>query len=70
MILILSWTQQRQDLQPTSLMLHIHACFPLVQLSMFLTTWPIGLPAVLFDAAYASAVVHHFNTLPQGFLDG
>jgi hypothetical protein len=43
MILVLSWMQRRQDLWPTSWMLHIHACFPLVQLSMFLTTWPIGL---------------------------
>jgi hypothetical protein len=40
---------------------------PVVQVPNDLTDWP---PAVLFDAAYASAVVHHFNALPQDFLDG
>jgi hypothetical protein len=39
---------------------------PVVHVPNDLADWP---PAVLFDAAYASAVVPHFNALSQGFLD-
>jgi hypothetical protein len=40
---------------------------PVAHVPNDLADWP---SALLFDAAYASAVVHHFNALPQGFLDG
>lgn len=40
---------------------------PVVHVPNDLADWP---PAVLFDAIYASAVVHHFNAFTQGFLDG
>jgi hypothetical protein len=40
---------------------------PVVRVPNDLANWP---PAVLFDVVYASAVVHNFNALPQGFLDG
>ena len=69
-LLILSWMQQRQDLQPASSIPYIHACFPtgsVAQVPNDLTDWS---PAVPFDVAYASAVAHHLNALPQGFLDG
>jgi hypothetical protein len=70
MILILSWTQQTQDLRPTSSILHIPTCFLVVQLSMLLTTWPIGLPLCSSMPPMPVQWCINFNALPQGFLDG